>query len=264
MTFLALRPSGLFYHSTNCWRLIIARSFTHSPVVPHRVHLLEYLSADVADGVVDGGGHHLGGLATVSTFVDQQVVLLLEGPLAELALERRADTDRGGRSHCACLPPRHRPRLRVQRVHRKHPRTSKKQKEKWPPEIRVHTRNHAQLAATKWYLATGAPPSYELMETAELKLEARRGEVGAGEERGPHQVCVLYGTCLRTHRGSAEHTHASKHTKNSLFFLVVFFFIIALVRGKCTVASGATQAAQAPPTFYPRRGLIGRPRDARR
>lgn len=44
--------------------------------------------------------------------VDQEVVLLREGPLADVALVALHRRPR--------LPPRHRPRLSVQRVHRKH------------------------------------------------------------------------------------------------------------------------------------------------
>ena len=81
-------------------------------MVSHGLHLLEDLAADVAHGRIERVLLLVGATAHVGALVDQQVVLLGEGALAVAAL-----VDLRARAR---LPPRHRPRLRVQRVHREH------------------------------------------------------------------------------------------------------------------------------------------------
>ena len=104
-------------------------------MVSHIFHRPEDLSADVARGKVDGDGRlgrrqlRLSGSADVGAatpvvpvvrpLVDEQVVVLREGPLTEATRQRRRRgderDDEGGRGLRAALPPRGRiPRGRLE------------------------------------------------------------------------------------------------------------------------------------------------------
>ena len=127
--------------------LAITMNSEYLPMVSHIFNRPEDLSADVARGKVDGDGRlghrhlRLSGSAdgrvvsvvsvasVVRPLVDEQVVVLREGPLAEATRERRRRRDErddeGGRGLRAALPPRGRvSRRRLElldgRVDRKH------------------------------------------------------------------------------------------------------------------------------------------------